>query len=162
MESLKSGDVPALVTNMELMDILSKRLVKRKEEEEEATTLEDGSNIKCSTTNSQQNQGKLRHRDYIEESVYEYLAHSSCASADFKKMPEFGSKRRGAGMRKITKKTKEQQNAGKVLKTEEGAIGVSVETPICDSEQNDTNIVDQNYGLTDAETLQTNRTRRTP
>ena len=115
MESLKSGDVPALVTNMELMNILSKRLVKRKEEEEEATTLEDGSNIKCSTTNSQQNQGKLRHRDYIEESVYEYLAHSSCASADFKKMPEFVSKLRGAGMRKITKKTKEQQNAGKVL-----------------------------------------------
>ena len=166
MEHLKSGDVPALVTNIEVMNILSKRITTRKEEEEAATQLKDGSsNINIGTSKSKHT--KLRHRDYIEQSVYEYLTYTPCANVDVTTLPELVKKLKGK--RKIKKneeneEQKQQQNQGgninKMIKTEEAPIEVAVQPPlpISETEQmEDENYSDVNhdkYGLTDAETLQ--------
>ena len=166
MEHLKSGEVPALVTNIEVMNILSKRLITRKEEEEAATQLIDGSsNINIGT--SKNKNSKLRHRDHIEQTVYEYLSYTPCANMDVTTLPELVKKLKGK--RRIKKKLeneeqKQQQNQGgnmnKMIKTEEGPIEVAAQPPPPNSEtgqmedENDSDVNKDKYGLTDAETLQ--------
>ncbi len=183
MEHLKSGEVPALVTNLELMNILSKRLTTRKEEEEAAAALEHGSSSIESC--AKRKNSKLRHRDYIENSVYEYLAHSPCAGVDIKKMPTLVSRLRGSKSKAQAKQaqaksqaksksslqrgeTNENNNTVKFVKTEEGAeeqpagqpipIGTNEENSDINANANvNANInanLNQGYGLTDAETLQ--------
>lgn len=83
METLKSGDVPALVTNIEVMDILAKRIEKRQEEEQDVI---------------KKPKSKLRHRDFIEESVYDYLQTTPCANVDIEKMPEFVARLSGTAI----------------------------------------------------------------
>jgi hypothetical protein len=182
MEHLKSGDVPDLVTNMEVMNILSNRLTIRQEEEEAAATIgtiEHAENTSTSIANGKSNDknSKLRHRDYIEETVYEYLAHSACANVDLDKIPTLVSKLKGK--RKVKKAVVSNQNqsndvgdnananihanANKLVKTEEGAfVPEPVSEPVSmdtneendDNDNNSNSSMDQNYGLTDAETLQ--------
>eukprot|EP00551_Chaetoceros_affinis_P011233 CAMPEP_0203672128 /NCGR_PEP_ID=MMETSP0090-20130426/7728_1 /ASSEMBLY_ACC=CAM_ASM_001088 /TAXON_ID=426623 /ORGANISM="Chaetoceros affinis, Strain CCMP159" /LENGTH=204 /DNA_ID=CAMNT_0050537381 /DNA_START=145 /DNA_END=759 /DNA_ORIENTATION=+ len=161
MEHLKSGDVPALVTNLELMNILSKRLTIRREEEEAAATLEHGSSSIENINSTKRKNSKLRHRDHIENSVYEYLAYSACANADIKKMPEIVSKLRGRhngskGTNKSSEPTSSDKPPKKLVKTEEGIAEIPVQTlPISTSnEVNNEDNSNQGYGLTDAETLQ--------
>ena len=86
MEVLKSGDCPAVVTNIEVMNILSKRIDRRYED---ACTL-DGDQEK-----RVKGDPKLRHRDFIEEKVLEYLQTTPCVNADIKQMPELISKLMG-------------------------------------------------------------------
>ena len=180
MENLKSGDVPALVTNLELMNILSKRLTARREEEEAAATLEHGSSSVAIANgeSTKRKNGKLRHRDYIEQSVYEYLAHSPCSNTDVKKMPELVSKlrggRNGSGValsrnrrrRTVSGGLKVEEDetnlnmggqAEKLVKTEEGAVEPVeqvIETKPTQANIGDSVVDSDNYGLTDSETLQ--------
>lgn len=80
MENLKSGDVPALVTNIELLSILSDKIVARKEKE--ASEEVEGQPLRWKNK-------KLEHRDYIEDSVHDYLQSSACAYLDKNEMPNF-------------------------------------------------------------------------
>lgn len=85
MEVLKSGDVPALVTNIEVMNILSKRqneLQLKQEGDQNAPQMKKGD--------------KLRHRDFVETKVLEYLQSTPCANVEFGRMPEFVSKLKGS------------------------------------------------------------------
>jgi RNA polymerase Rpb4. len=86
MEVLKSGDVPALVTNIEVMNILSKR-----QNELQLNNQESDQNA------HQKKKGdKLRHRDFVETKVLEYLQSTPCANVEFGRMPEFVSKLKGS------------------------------------------------------------------
>lgn len=170
MENLKSGDVPALVTNIEVMNILSKRLNKRKEEEEAAMTFEDGlkKNKSLKDASSNRKNNKLKHRDYIEKSVYEYLAHSPCAHANMDNMPGLVSRLRGNDVRKRKQQKKiavkkellnddelnadaDGQHLDKMVKREEGETDAVDESQY---DETDANPERKNFGLTDAETLQ--------
>mmetsp|Transcript_8988 Transcript_8988/g.10413 ORF Transcript_8988/g.10413 Transcript_8988/m.10413 type:complete len:192 (-) Transcript_8988:307-882(-) len=143
MENLKSGDVPALVTNIELKNILSKRLSIRREEEEAAAELGHGTS---ETSRKNRSNGKLRHRDFIEEKVYEYLSGSACTHTDIKELPTLVSKLK----QKNSSSTYINSNNGrsgdnKMIKSEEGtAIPVSLVDEV----------KTKGYGLTDAEILQ--------
>ena len=86
MEVLKSGDVPALVTNIEVMNILSKRIERR---HEDATASEEND------FNEKKGNPKLRHRDFIEEKLLEYLHTTPCANVDIEQMPTLISKLMG-------------------------------------------------------------------
>ncbi len=85
MEVLKSGDVPALVTNIEVMNILSKRIENRQEE----------GSIAANDIHMKKTNPKLRHRDFIEEKVLEYLQTTPCANVELQRMPELISKLNG-------------------------------------------------------------------
>jgi hypothetical protein len=86
MEVLKSGDVPALVTNIEVMNILSKRIERR---HEDATASEEND------VNENKGNPKLRHRDFIEEKLLEYLHTTPCANVNIQQMPTLISKLMG-------------------------------------------------------------------
>jgi L-arabinose isomerase len=98
METLKSGDVPALVTNIEVMNILASRIEKRQEEEQDAI---------------KKPKSKLRHRDFIEESVYDYLQTTPCANVDFQKMPEFVARLSGTAVNQRNEGNGEQNELEK-------------------------------------------------
>lgn len=154
MENLKSGDAPALVTNFEVMKILSKRLHSR-EHNEEDEHIEKRNSSK---------HPKLRHRDYIEQSVYDYIQKSPCGNlkdVNFSTMTQFVKKLRGrSNSEKKKGQTQTQQQSqivdskrprNELVKTEE--VGhfkqeSSNEMEVLEDNEND------NYGLTDAETLQ--------
>ncbi|KAL3790439.1 hypothetical protein ACHAWO_007129 [Cyclotella atomus] len=78
MEVLKSGDSPALISNIEVMNLLRERAAKRAPDINDAS---DKSNIKL---------GPFQNRDWIETSVLSYLETSSCGGSDVKldDMPE--------------------------------------------------------------------------
>jgi hypothetical protein len=79
METLKSGDAPALLTNIEVMEILEKRLTLRE-------SCDTNSNKKTKQ-NSQ-----LRHCEFIEREVYNYLQNTPCAKLNIDDMPTLVSK----------------------------------------------------------------------
>jgi hypothetical protein len=131
MEVLKSGDVPALVTNIEVMNILTKRIEQRQEQEQQNETQEAARNKKGN---------KLRHRDFIEEKVYEYLQSTPCAIVDFEKMPEFVGRLKGTHTKEedatsLTKVDAEIKEGGKEI-------------------ENETSDKKQGYNLMNAEILQ--------
>lgn len=124
MEVLKSGEVPALVTNIEVMNILSKRIEKRREAEEalgEVVPKKDS---------------KLRHRDFIEEKVFEYLQSTPCAAVDFQQMPVLMSKLRG------NKDPSDNQTTVETVEAEKAEVSSQ------SKEQG------ESFNLTDAEMLQ--------
>eukprot|EP00957_Ditylum_brightwellii_P173313 13194787-Ditylum_brightwellii.AAC.1 len=87
METLKSGVAPALVTNIEVLDIVSRKLNHRAEENSDEPD-----------NNRRQRRGmqsQLRHRDWIEERMYEYLKSTPCANVDIAQMPSLVSDLRG-------------------------------------------------------------------
>jgi hypothetical protein len=129
MEVLKSGDVPALVTNIEVLNILSKR-------QKELHLKEEGD--QNTTAAAQKKKGdKLRHRDFIETKVLEYLQSTPCANVEFGRMPEFVSKLKGS---------KEKFDGdGQPKDSFEGEVAKA------DDEQNGTA---EDFQLTDAEILQ--------
>ena len=147
MEILKSGDVPALVTNIEVLKILSENLEKRRETEELAHDEQ---------TVQQQRQrrktGKLQHRDYVEEKVYEYLQYTACANVDVNRMPELVSKLRSKppGVTKTTVNGSSNETTKPSLSTQDNdettaGDGIEINTP---------NKETGGFNLTDAETLQ--------
>jgi hypothetical protein len=115
MENLKSGDVPALVTNIELLSILSEKISVRKEKE----ALDE--------VEGQPTRGKnkrLQHRDFIEESVKDYLQSSACAYADKNEMPNFICELRNGTETSIGV---EESEAGKVDSTRLGSVDTQVD-----------------------------------
>ena len=125
MEVLKSGDVPALVTNIEVMNILSKRIEQRVEQEQDITL----DAVRRKKAN------KLRHRDFIEGKVHDYLQTTACAAVDFETMPEFVGRLKGIHGKELASKSN--------VKLEK-----DTET------ENDAKDEYQGYNLTDAEILQ--------
>ena len=119
MENLSSGDVPALVSNIEILSILTDKIDKRKEQE--AADQLKGIPRK-------QNR-KLRHRDFIEDSVYHYLQSTACAYADIQEMPNLIHDLRNGSVIGDVKEEEEEENPELVERT-------------------------GGFGLTDAETLQ--------
>lgn len=75
MEVLKSGDAPALISNIEVMNLLKERAQKRAPEAD-ANANDDGkTNIK---------HGPFQNRDWIESTVLSYLETSPCGSSSVK------------------------------------------------------------------------------
>ena len=95
METLKSGDVPALITNIEVMQILSARAYARRKEAEA-----EGEDVAASKKRRKRpDDRRHRHRDWIESRLLEYLKNSSCGheKVDSSKMRELVGKLRGVG-----------------------------------------------------------------
>mmetsp|Transcript_2536 Transcript_2536/g.3855 ORF Transcript_2536/g.3855 Transcript_2536/m.3855 type:complete len:191 (-) Transcript_2536:410-982(-) len=79
METLKSGNAPALVTNLEVFNMLEESIEQRKESAE----------LEGLQSRQRRRIDKLQHRDWMEEKVHEYLKYSPCANLEMKKLPEF-------------------------------------------------------------------------
>jgi len=148
MDVLKSGDVPALVTNLEVLNILSESLDKRKEEENED---EDVPMWRSS------DDPKLRHRDYIEKSVHEYLQGTFCVNTNIEKIPKLVGMLKKPSLKLKLKKQQQQDDDNNALKR------CKIEQEVTDHDEHgnentdtveDLSQDDDGYGLTDAETLQ--------
>jgi hypothetical protein len=158
MEHLKSGDFPALVTNIEVMNLLSNRLTNREQEEKQVQGASSAtlSSSSSSIENKRKQHPKLRHRDYIEKSVFEYISSGPCKNVDVHQMPTLVSTLRGRRRRETNRQTikailkeEEQEEERNSIKTEEITLQ--------QTQQQEPNIdqgKDDGYGLTDAETLQ--------
>ena len=124
MENLKSGEVPELVSNIEVMHILSTRIQTRRQEEEDdeqqkqhnqqppsssTTTSSPISNKVRNGHGKHPKHGKLRHRDYIEEHVLSYLSYSPCAQTNLTQLSTLVSKLRRNKKKKKMKGRKQQQ-----------------------------------------------------
>ena len=78
MEIVKTGDVPALITNIEVLQILSKN--RRNKENENETSNQETNN---------KDDRQLQHKYWIDEHVYEYIKSATpCGNANPKRMPE--------------------------------------------------------------------------
>ncbi len=78
-ETLKSGNVPALITNIEVLQMLEEKISKRRAEESD--------HDKPTTAKT----GVLHHRNWIEEKVYEYIKSSPCGGVNIKPIPQLVS-----------------------------------------------------------------------
>lgn len=152
------------MTNLEVFQLLSESLDEKLKEAED----KEGFQQTPETTTSQpakdkKKNRKLRHRDFIENSVHEYLQGSSCAYANIDTVPELVYK-----LRRKSKKNENNvgddnsaraENTLKRCKIESNDHNISMDS-------NDVNDVktskdeqkdeeeEEGYGLTDAETLQ--------
>lgn len=82
MEVLKSGDAPALVSNLEVMSLLQERMDARQSAETTANNGSDGN------TNTNKKGGPFKNRDWIEQAVFDYLKSSPCGSGvNLEEMP---------------------------------------------------------------------------
>ena len=102
MEVLKSGDAPALVSNLEVMQLLQERMAARSAETDgtsngNATTATDGdgSGAESSANNGAINRrgggGPFNNRDWLEKTVFQYLQSSPCGEVNqvqLEKMPQ--------------------------------------------------------------------------
>ena len=144
METLKSGDVPALVTNAEVMQLLAARTEARaKHDAEVATAAADPG-----TTNGRpgakrkrrvDDTKRHRHRDWIESKLLDYLQSgptatiSGCGADSSSNLVELVKTLRAPPLRKGAKKDgkRKSKNGG-----------------------NEAGTADNGYGLTDGEMLQ--------
>ena len=92
METLKSGDVPALVTNVEVMEILAARVEARRVREEENTTEPGTSGYGRKRL---RRKPEHRHRDWIELKVLNDLKNSPCGVGGIDKTRELVGRIRG-------------------------------------------------------------------
>eukprot|EP00555_Chaetoceros_dichaeta_P010067 CAMPEP_0198264812 /NCGR_PEP_ID=MMETSP1447-20131203/17861_1 /TAXON_ID=420782 /ORGANISM="Chaetoceros dichaeta, Strain CCMP1751" /LENGTH=200 /DNA_ID=CAMNT_0043953917 /DNA_START=66 /DNA_END=665 /DNA_ORIENTATION=+ len=165
MDILKSGDVPALVTNIEVLHILTELIDERTKADDAETQLTGRKKVEVK---------QLRHRDFIEHSVYDYLQGCSSranGSATIEKMPELVKKLKArAPPPPPTKSSSNSSNTGgnDFVKMEEGENDTLITggtSGVIDMVDNDDNEAvefpdrgdgEENggYGLTDAETLQ--------
>mmetsp|Transcript_26278 Transcript_26278/g.77699 ORF Transcript_26278/g.77699 Transcript_26278/m.77699 type:complete len:221 (-) Transcript_26278:76-738(-) len=143
METLKSGDVPSLVTNIEVMQILSDRIEVRRQADE--------ADEAAPAARRRRKDSKLRHRDWVEETVLEYLQGTPCATADKGRMPEFVGKLRGQ-KKPIAAQTKRSAKATGSTSMDSESGNHHADD---DRGENGTNErQDEEFGLTDGETLQ--------
>ncbi len=164
MENLKSGDAPALVSNFEVMKILSKRLQSRVQHNEEDKQQKQRNERRNSSKHP-----KLRHRDYIEQSVYDYIQQSPCGNlkdVEFSTMTQLVKKLRGSRSNRDKRKGQSQtsQEQSQIIVDSKRPRNASVkneevshlkqesshEMEVLADNGND----NDNYGLTDAETIQ--------
>ena len=131
MEVLKSGDAPALVSNLEVMQLLQERLAARTSQENGGIEVnEDGGNKK----------GPFQNRDWIEQTVFDHLQSSPVGGADVKveEMPKL--------VERLRRDPADDVGASTSIKNE---MNSQTDT---DSDYNDEHPT--GYGLTNAETLQ--------
>lgn len=132
MEVLKSGDSPALVSNLEVMSLLKERIDARQPQSNNSTTKDDAkdnSNIK----------GPFQNRDWIEQTVLTHLQSSPVGGSNVKvdDMPKLVERlRRRNNSRQSSDNNWSQKDNND--KDDDGAKQQLL----------------SGYGLTDAETLQ--------
>lgn len=121
MEILTNSDTPTLVTNLEVMHILEELIESREKESGERKNNKE--------------YAKLRHRDWIEDKVYEHLKSAPCANLSIDRMPELVSKLKGkkVGTGHVPPKNNNGDKNGGNKPADDG---------------------EESFGLTDAETLQ--------
>mmetsp|Transcript_32256 Transcript_32256/g.54481 ORF Transcript_32256/g.54481 Transcript_32256/m.54481 type:complete len:184 (-) Transcript_32256:847-1398(-) len=121
MEPLKSGDshAPALLTNLEVMELLQERVAIR-----EASSSSDG--------NNNNKLPSFQSRDWIEQTVFDYLNSSPAGSSEVKL----------DDMPKLVKTLRREPSA------------TTATTDADDNKLDESSDVVQGYGLTTAETLQ--------
>lgn len=89
METLKNHlGAPILITNTELLHILSEKCSKRQAEQEAVEQEQEDNNSASDQTRQKpkQRRDRFQHRDYIEESTLAYLESTRC-SQDLKALP---------------------------------------------------------------------------
>mmetsp|Transcript_3888 Transcript_3888/g.8376 ORF Transcript_3888/g.8376 Transcript_3888/m.8376 type:complete len:260 (+) Transcript_3888:193-972(+) len=143
METLKSGDVPALVTNMEVMQILTARAdARRKGAEAEGEDVATGRKRR-----KRPDDRRHRHRDWIEGKLLDYLKSSPCGAdgVDRSKMGELVGKLRGVGSAADDTTATDAEMSDAVKSSPDDNSGQELEQSGGGG---------ANYGLTDGETLQ--------
>jgi len=162
MDILKSGDVPALVTNIEVLNILSETIDDRKRADDEEAEMTGRKKVEDKL---------LRHRDFIEHSVHDYLRASSCAGlTKVERIPKLVARLKARPPPSKPKPTTTTTTDNNVVKMEEGGNDLAQSTKENNAEviSDDVEMTTQNdqpgesrkgrvqhgYGLTDAETLQ--------
>lgn len=102
MEVLKSGDAPALVSNMEVMQLLRERMAAREEQEQANISSSTAANGEDSTAAAavigSVRKGPFQNRDWMEQTVLAHLQSSPAGGADVKvdEMPELVARLRRA------------------------------------------------------------------
>ena len=146
METLKTGQVPALVTNIEVMHILEESLESRRSDSNEA----DDQQIQKRRAN------QFQHRDFIEDTVYNYLHYTPCSQTNIEEMPKLVSILKKSRQKKTTTLKKEEtaQNDDENCKpvvTSSSSSSIQQTDP---DENEELQKYCDGFGLTDSETLQ--------
>ena len=123
MEPLKSGDAPALVSNLEVMELIQERMATRQSDK-----FTDGTAVNSA-------RGPFQQRDWIEQTVLEYLKSSPAGSS--------------------TVKMDELPKLVETLRREVPAAAAPADADATKSTKNENDDDSmRGYGLTTAETLQ--------
>jgi len=77
MEVLKNGDIQNLVTNIEVVNILSGKIIERNVKKNNCMLDVTNENIGL-----RPKRDKFHHRDFIEQRVFDYLSNSPCMELD--------------------------------------------------------------------------------
>jgi hypothetical protein len=101
MEVLTDSNSPVLISNIEVLRILEKKVVKRQEKL-----------AKFQRRREQQQDTKTQHRDWIEEKVYEYLKKSPCVNVDVSRLDEFHAKLTSSKRRRHSAETTGAKTTG--------------------------------------------------
>lgn len=159
METLKSGDVPALVTNAEVMQILAIRTEARAKHDAEAAAAAEESTITNGGRSGAKRKRRVddtkrhRHRDWIESKLLDYLRSSSFGTLggdggggiDSSKLPQLVKTLRAPPSKKGNGVKMESENGGNDTAPAAHADNGSGSTE---------HQIRNGYGLTDGETLQ--------
>ena len=159
METLKSGDVPALVTNAEVMQILATRTEARAKHDAEAAAAADESATNGGGRSGAKRKRRVddtkrhRHRDWIESKLLDYLQNSSCGTIggdggrgiDSTKLPQL--------VRTLRAPPSKKGNDVK-MKSENGGNDTATADHADNGNDGAEHLIRNGYGLTDGETLQ--------
>lgn len=160
METLKSGDVPALVTNAEVMQILATRTEARAKHDAEAAAAADES----ITTSGGGRSGtkrkrrvddtkRHRHRDWIESKLLDYLQNSSCGTIGSDGGGGIGSSKLPQLVRILRAPPSKKRNDVK-MKSENGGNDTATPDHADNGNGSAEHLIRNGYGLTNGETLQ--------
>lgn len=179
MEILKNEkDVPTLISNLEVMFLLSKKLQDRHTTMEQSShPMQDdqlGTDIQLNSNYNHQKQTalqnrKFRHRNYVEEMVVDYVQSTACGNIDLEAVKDLHTLvsrlKRKPKSKRLTMQQKENgttshsnNNNGIKFKEDPSANG-STHTPTLNDESNSTSASSQSasgegFGLTDGEVVQ--------
>jgi len=137
MEIIKTGDVPALISNVEVMKLIQKNIESHNKQEEQDAEMEDttigakeeymSAKIWQKQELKQKGRNKLKQKKWMEEQVLEYIEETPCTNVDFDALPNMVKRLRAP---KPKKSSSSSSDMTKIKHDED------------------------NFGLTDAETLQ--------
>ena len=165
METLKSGQVPALVTNAEVMQILAARTEARDKHDAEAAAAAEGSATNGGGRSGAKRKRRVddtkrhRHRDWIESKLLDYLQTSSCGTIgsdgsgniDSSKLPQLVGILRAPP----SKRGKGPGNGNDVkMKSKNGGNDAATADHADNGNDSAEHQIRNGYGLTDGETLQ--------
>lgn len=148
MKIIKTGDVPALISNVEVMKLIRKNIESYQKEDAGEETAEGQEEYIRSGYRQKEHMKKRtniksKQKRWIEERVLEYIESTPCAKVDFDRLPKLVKR-----LRSNSSNIKEKKK-GKDDQTEKmnGISNGSASTPAPLSSED-------HFGLTDAETLQ--------